>query len=118
MFQSANCVHQATHLVGLDLFLTACGDRHHRRHAAGDVQLHGSHTADEMVVEQEVASDACVDSLQGVSPSMCLRPYSSVVQTRTEDAKEIFWVVDFDAYCSCMAFGERMPGASTRCRVV
>ena len=77
-------------LVRLVLLQTTYGDCHHHCHAAGDVQLHGSLAADEAVVEQEVASDACVDALQSVSPGMDLLPFASVARTQTEDAGDGF----------------------------
>ena len=92
-------LYQDAHLVGLVLLQTqtAHGDCHHHCHAAGDVQLHGSLAADEAVVEQEVASDACVDTLQGVLPGKDLLPFASAARTRTEDSQGMFSIVDLDA---------------------
>ena len=59
--------HQAVHLVGLVLLQAA--QVQHDGHAAGDVQ-HGGFAADEVVVKQEVVRNACIDSLQCVSPDL------------------------------------------------
>ena len=39
------------------------GDDQHDGHAAGDVQIHSGFAADEVVVKQEIACDAYIDSL-------------------------------------------------------
>ena len=49
---------QVAHLVGLVLFQVAQGDRQYDGHAAGDAQMHGGFTAQEVVFEQKVASYA------------------------------------------------------------
>ena len=59
--------------------------------------MHGGFAADEVVVEQEVACDACIDSLQCVSPHLCLLPFSGATRTRAEDAHGVLAIVDLDA---------------------
>ena len=49
--------------------------------------MHGGLAAQEMVVEQKVATHACVDSLQGVSPVKSLLPFAGVARIWTEGAR-------------------------------
>ena len=59
--------------------------------------MHGGFAAEEVVVEQEVASHTCIDSLQGVSPGQSLLSFPSVALIRTEDAHRMFSIVDIGA---------------------
>ena len=77
--------------------LVAQGDRQHDRHVASDAQMHGGFVVEEVVVEQKVASHACVDSLQGVSQVKNLLPFPGVAQTWTEDAYGMLSVVEQNA---------------------
>ena len=60
--------------------------------------MHGGFAAQEVVVEQKVATHAHIESLQGVSPVKGLLPFPGVARTWTEGAHGMLSIVDFDAH--------------------
>ena len=59
--------------------------------------MHGGFAAQEVVVEQKVATHAHIESLQGVSPVKGLLPFLGIARTWTESAHGMLSIVDFDA---------------------
>ena len=52
--------------------------------------------ADEVVVKQEIAHAACIDSVQGISLDKDLLPFTA--RTLPEDAHRMLSIVDLDTY--------------------
>ena len=108
--------HQAAHLVGLVLFQATQGNCQHDCHAAGDTQMHAGFAAQEVVVEQKVATHACVDSLKGVSPVKGLVSFSGIARTWIEGAHGMLDIVvgDQRRHVSGKTAVVRRPGLHQR----
>ena len=66
--------------------------------------MHGGFAADEVVVKHEVSCDACIDSLQCVSPHLRLLPFSGAARARAEGAHGVLAIVDLDANHPLLGF--------------